>query len=122
MARVLVVDDSSTDSAALNELLKRAGHQVLLAADGNAALAAAKAEQPDIILMDVVMPELNGYQATRRLSQDKDTADIPVVMISSKNQETDRIWGLRQGAKAYMSKPVVEAELLGIIDSMALRR
>jgi len=81
MACVLVVDDSPTDTAAFKEMLTRHGHSVIFATDGNGAIAAAKEQKPDIILMDVVMPSLNGYQATRRLSQDKDTAHIPVVMI-----------------------------------------
>lgn len=121
MACVLIVDDSPTDTAAYNDMLTRNGHTVLHAGDGNSAITIAKEQKPDIILMDVVMPELNGYQATRRLSQDKDTAHIPVVMISSKTGETDKVWGLRQGAKAYICKPTSEAELVGIIDSMAIR-
>ena len=122
MACVLVVDDSPTDTAAFKEMLTRHGHSVIFATDGNGAIAATKEQKPDIILMDVVMPSLNGYQATRRLSQDKDTAHIPVVMISSKTQESDRVWGLRQGAKAYICKPTSETELVGIIDSMAIRQ
>lgn len=115
MARVLIIDDSPTDKQAIYGMLKKYGHQFTFADNGLAGIESAQKMQPDVILMDVVMPELNGYQATRRLTQDQVTAHIPVIMISSKNQETDRVWGLRQGAKAYLSKPVDEEELAKII-------
>ncbi len=118
MARVLIVDDSPTDKVTIYRMLKKYGHNFLFAEDGLSGIALAKEKQPDVILMDVVMPDVNGYQATRRLSQDKDTAHIPVVLISSKNQESDKIWGLRQGARAYVCKPACEQELAGIIDQM----
>jgi len=118
MARVLIIDDSPTDKLALYGMLKKYGHQFIFADDGLAGIATAKEKQPDVILMDVVMPEVNGYQATRRLTQDKDTAHIPVIMISSKTQETDRVWGLRQGARAYVCKPASEDELARIIKEL----
>jgi twitching motility two-component system response regulator PilH len=121
MARVLIVDDSPTDTVAIYRMLKKHGHNVMFADGGLSGIAMAREQQPDVILMDVVMPEINGYQATRRLSQDKMTAHIPVVMVSSKTQETDRVWGLRQGAKAYVCKPASEAELAGIIKDMVTR-
>ncbi|MDP2227520.1 MAG: response regulator [Moraxellaceae bacterium] len=120
MARVLIVDDSPTDKLAIYSMLKKYGHNFLFAEDGLTAIATAKEKQPDIILMDVVMPDVNGYQATRKLAQDKDTAHIPVVMISSKTQESDRYWGMRQGAKAYVCKPAQEAELAAVINQFAL--
>lgn len=119
MARVLIVDDSPTDKLAIYSMLKKYGHNFLFADDGLSGIAAAKEKKPDVILMDVVMPDVNGYQATRRLSQDKETAHIPVVMISSKTQESDRVWGLRQGARAYVCKPADEAELERLIKQLA---
>lgn len=118
MARVLIVDDSPTDKLAIYSMLKKYGHNFLFADDGLSGIAAAKEKKPDVILMDVVMPDVNGYQATRRLAQDKDTAHIPVVMISSKTQESDRIWGMRQGARAYVCKPANGDELESIIKKL----
>ena len=119
MARVLIIDDSPTDKLAIYTMLKKYGHNFLFADDGLSGIAAAKEKQPDVILMDVVMPEVNGYQATRRLAQDKATAHIPVVMISSKTQESDRVWGMRQGARAYVCKPASEQELAKLINQLA---
>ena len=121
MARVLIVGDSPTDKLAIYSMLKKYGHNFLFADDGASAVATAREKQPDIILMDVIMPDLNGYQATRKLQKDKDTAHIPVVMVSSKTQDSDRYWGLRQGASAYVCKPAVEAELAAIINEFALK-
>lgn len=118
MACVLIVDDSPTDKVTMYRMLKKYGHNFLFADDGLSGIALAKEKQPDVILMDVVMPDVNGYQATRRLTLDKETAHIPVVLISSKTQESDRIWGLRQGARAYVCKPASEQELAGIIDKV----
>lgn len=94
------------------ELLTRNGYQVITAESGEEGIAKAKAEQPDLVLMDVVMPGLNGYQATRTLTRDEATKNIPVIVCTSKGQETDKIWGLRQGAQDYMVKPVNGEELL----------
>lgn len=119
MARVLIIDDSPTDMQAIQGMLKKHGHECTFATNGEKGVASAKETQPDLILMDIVMPELNGYQATRRLTQDKETAHIPVVIISSKTQETDRVWGLRQGARAYICKPVNEEDLARVIAELA---
>jgi len=119
MARVLIVDDSPTDKMAIYSMLKKYGHNFMFADDGLSGIAAAKEKQPDVILMDVVMPDVNGYQATRRLTQDKETAHIPVVMVSSKTQESDRVWGMRQGARAYVCKPASEEELAKLIRDLA---
>lgn len=118
MARVLIVDDSPTDTLALYGMLKKYGHHFVFADNGTSGIAAAKTKQPDVILMDVVMPDLNGFQATRRLSMDKDTAHIPVIMITSKTQASDRAWGLRQGARAYVCKPAAEIELASLINEL----
>ena len=112
MAKILIVDDSPTELHVLAKILQQAGHEALTAADGEAGIAAAKAQGPDAILMDVVMPGINGFQATRKLTRDPKTQHIPVVMVTTKDQDTDREWGLRQGAKGYLVKPVDGRELL----------
>lgn len=113
MACVMVVDDSPTDKEFLRQILVRAGHSVVEAGCGHDALALARTRKPDCVVMDVVMPGMNGFQATRTLSRDPDTAGIPVIVVSGKSQVTDRVWALRQGAREYIVKPVREAELLG---------
>ena len=110
--KVLVVDDSPTERHFMVDLLTKNGYQVITAESGEEGIAKAKAEHPDLVLMDVVMPGLNGYQATRTLTRDDATKDIPVIVCTSKAQETDRIWGLRQGAHDYLVKPVNGDELL----------
>ena len=110
--KILVVDDSPTERHVLVELLTRKGYQVLTAESGEEGIEKAKSEQPDLVLMDVVMPGLNGYQATRTLTRDDATKHIPVIVCTSKGQETDKIWGLRQGAHDYMTKPINGDELL----------
>ena len=110
--KILVVDDSPTDQQFLRELLTKKGYQVLSASGGEEGITKARTLQPDLILMDVVMPGLNGFQATRQLSQDEATKDIPVIICTTKQQETDRFWGLKQGARDYVTKPVDAAELL----------
>lgn len=106
MPRVLIVDDSPTEIFKMTEILNKNGFQVLTAENGEQGVAMAKAEQPDLVLMDIVMPGLNGFQATRQLSRDPDTSSIPVIIVTTKDQETDRLWGQRQGAKGYLTKPV----------------
>lgn len=109
---ILVIDDSPTERHILVELLTKNGYQVITAENGEQGIEKAKAEMPDLVLMDVVMPGLNGYQATRTLTRDEKTKNIPVIVCTSKNQETDKIWGLRQGALDYMVKPINGEELL----------
>src|SRR6185437_52425 len=111
MARILIVDDSPSQLEGLKRLVEKLGHQTLTATDGAAGVEAAKRNKPDLVLMDVVMPNLNGFQATRAISKDPGTAHIPVILVTTKDQETDKVWGMRQGAKAYVTKPVNEAEL-----------
>jgi twitching motility two-component system response regulator PilH len=110
--RVLIIDDSPTERFFLTDLLRKQGYDVLTAESGELGVAVAKMEKPDLILMDVVMPGLNGFQATRQLSRNPETESIPVIMCTTKGQETDRVWGLRQGAVEYLVKPVVAEELL----------
>jgi twitching motility two-component system response regulator PilH len=115
MALVLVVDDSPTEQHVLTQVLEKNGFETLVASDGHEAISMAETSQPDLILMDVVMPGMNGFQATRQLSRNPGTSTIPVVMVTSKDQETDRIWGLRQGAVDYLMKPVKQDELLAAV-------
>ncbi len=112
---ILVVDDSPTERHVISELLVRSGYQVITAENGEEGIEKARREKPDLILMDVVMPGLNGYQATRTLTRDETTKQIPIIVCTSKGQETDRIWGLRQGALDYLVKPVNAVELLAKI-------
>ncbi len=112
---ILVVDDSPTEQYVLKGILEGAGYNVVTAGDGEGGIEQARSAKPDLILMDVVMPGMNGFQATRKLSRDPETADIPIIMVTTKGQETDRTWGMRQGAKEYLVKPVLAAELLSKI-------
>ncbi|NOQ80936.1 MAG: response regulator [Methylophaga sp.] len=118
MALILIADDSPTELYVLKKMLDKHNHQVITAEDGEQAVEVTRNEMPDLILMDVVMPKLNGFQATRRLSKDPATQDIPVIIVSSKNQETDKIWGMRQGAKGYLGKPVTEDVLIEEITTL----
>jgi len=117
--KVLVVDDSPTERFVMMELLKKHGYQVLVAENGEDGIAKAKAEHPDLVIMDVIMPGTNGFQATRNLKRDDGARDIPVIICTSKSQETDKIWGLRQGADNYLTKPVNEQALLAAIAALS---
>ena len=116
--RVLVVDDSPTERYLLSEMLKKAGYSPLQAESGEEAIKKAKESKPDLVLMDVVMPGLNGFQATRALTSDEATKHIPVIICTTKGQETDKLWGMRQGAKDYVVKPVVSQELVDKIKAL----
>jgi len=117
--KILVVDDSPTDRQYMLETLAKKGFQVVTAESGEDAIVKAKAELPDLILMDVVMPGLNGYQATRQITRDDATKHIPVIMCTSKGADTDKIWGMRQGANDYLVKPVDAAQLLAKIAQLS---
>ena len=112
MARILIVDDSPTEMYKLTVMLEKHGHVVLKAENGADGVALARQEKPDAVLMDIVMPGLNGFQATRQLTKDSMTQNIPVIMVTTKDQETDKVWGTRQGAKGYLTKPVEEEALV----------
>ena len=116
MARILIVDDSPSQLLGIKRIVEKLGHQILTATDGAAGVEAAKAELPDLVLMDVVMPNLNGFQATRTLARDASTRHIPVILVTTKDQDTDRMWGMRQGAKAYITKPFSEDELSEVLE------
>ena len=113
--KILVVDDSPTERFALTELLSERGYQVVTAENGEDAIAKSKSEMPDLILMDVVMPGQNGFQLTRAITRDPRFANVPVIMCTSKDQETDKVWGMRQGARDYIVKPVDPTELMAKI-------
>lgn len=116
MARILIVDDSETQIVSIVKTLERNGHEVILADSGEAGVQAAKTQKPDAILMDIVMPGLNGFQATRQITQDPQTKHIPVILISTKAQETDKVWGSRQGAKGYLVKPIDDDVLMSTLN------
>ena len=118
MARILLIEDSPTDTAVLTQLLQRNGHQVLASTSAEDGIEVCKRELPDLVLMDLVLPGMNGFQATRALARDEVTKSIPVLIVSTKGMETDKAWGMRQGAKDYVVKPPVEADLIGRINAL----
>ena len=121
MALVLIADDSPTDQHILARALEKHGYETLVAKDGDEAIRLASQRAPDVILMDIVMPGMNGFQATRHLAQNPATAAIPIVIVSTKTQEADRVWGLRQGAVRYLTKPVSDDDLVAAVRD-ALKR
>jgi len=116
MAKVLIVDDSDTYLHSLSKLVEDEGHETITASGGEEGVKAAIDHVPDLILMDIVMPDLNGFQATRKISKNPATANVPVIFVTTKDQETDRIWGMRQGAAAYITKPVDKKALVNAIN------
>jgi twitching motility two-component system response regulator PilH len=111
--KVLIVDDSDTDLKNLAQIVSAAGYQVLTAKTGKEAVAKARSEHPDAILLDVIMPDMNGFQACRSITSDAETKGIPVVLVSSKGEKTDKVWGEEQGAKGYVTKPYTPDQILG---------
>jgi twitching motility two-component system response regulator PilH len=118
MARILLIEDSPTDTAVLTQWLERHGHQVLASANAEDGIATCRRERPDLVLMDVVLPGMSGFQATRALAKDDDTSGIPIIIISTKGMETDRMWGMRQGAKGYIVKPPTEDALISQVNAV----
>jgi len=116
--KILLVDDSKTELHYLSDLLGKRGYKVRTAENGDEALKRLSEDRPDLILMDVVMPGQNGFQLTRTITRDPRFAGIPVIMCTSKNQETDKVWGIRQGATDYVVKPVKAEELMGKIKAL----
>lgn len=115
MARILIVDDSPADLKLMESILTSAQHQVSALTDPNAVEARVEAERPDVVLLDVVMPDRNGYEVLRGLKRNTATKDLPVVLVSSKNAETDVRWGLRQGAVDYVTKPYTSEQVLAAV-------
>jgi len=118
MANIFIVDDSPTEVHVLKAILEKNGHVVESADNAEAGIAAITAKQPSLVLMDVVMPGMNGFQATRALTKAPETEKIPIIIVTTKDQETDKMWGLRQGAKDYITKPVDETILIEKINSI----
>ena len=116
--KVLIVDDSKTEIMFMTDLLQKNGYSVRSAENADEAFKRLTEERPDLILMDVVMPGQNGFQLTRAINRTPEYADIPIIICTSKNQETDRVWGMRQGAKDYITKPVDSAELFAKIKAL----
>ncbi len=118
LEKILVVDDSPTQLNLMTTPLKAKGYQIVTAVDGEEALAKAESEQPKLIVLDVVLPKKNGFQVCRQLKTTDNTKDIKVLLVTSKDQETDRFWGLKQGADEYMTKPFVEEDLLNNVANL----
>lgn len=117
MANILIVDDSPTEVHVFKTMLEKNGHSVSVAETGEAGIEKAKEILPDLVLMDIVMPGINGFQATRQLATIDETSKIPVIIVTTKDQETDKVWGIRQGAKDYIVKPVKEKDLIDRVNS-----
>jgi twitching motility two-component system response regulator PilH len=116
--KILIVDDSKTEQIHLAEILESQGYVTQAASNADEARVMLLAQRPDLILLDIVMPGQNGFQLARELAKDPAWADIPIILCTSKNQETDRVWGLRQGAKAYLVKPIQKKVLLEQIEAL----
>lgn len=117
MASILIVDDSPTEVHVFKTMLEKNGHTVSVAESGEEGIERAKEILPDLVLMDIVMPGINGFQATRQLATIEETASIPVIIVTTKDQETDKVWGIRQGAKDYIVKPVKEKDLIDRVNA-----
>jgi twitching motility two-component system response regulator PilH len=118
MAHILIVDDSPQDIDTVKHILENQGHKISAATNGEQGIEKAKKLKPDLVVMDIVMPGLDGFKTTRKITKGSDTSNIKVVVMSSKNQETDKAWAKMQGATAYLVKPVKEAELLETVNNL----
>ena len=118
MARILLIEYSPTETAVMVQLLQRNGHEVATSGSAEDGIAACRRIKPDLVLMDVILPGMNGFQATCQLTRDAETKHIPVLIVSTKGLDTDRVWGMRQGAKDYIVKPPREADLIARINAL----
>ena len=112
MAKVLVIDDTPSEQDYLSLLLEQQGHDVIVADNGADGIAVCLDEIPDAVLIDIVMPEINGFQAARQLTYNKKTTHIPIIIVSHSLQEADEVWGIKQGASAFLTKPVTEKKII----------
>lgn len=118
MAKVLIADDVSLDQQIISDIVKKIGHQIILASDGDQTLEMVRSERPDLLLLDVVMPKKNGFQVCREIRNDPSISKTKIIMITSKNQDADKFYGLQQGADDYLSKPVNESSLVAMINKL----
>lgn len=118
MSTVLVVEDSTAQQAMMKDLLEESGLRVMVASDGIEALQHIQGHTPDLVLLDIVMPKMNGYEVCRRIKANLRTQNVPVVMCSAKGEEFDRYWGMKQGADAYIAKPFQPTELVGTVKQL----
>jgi twitching motility two-component system response regulator PilH len=118
MPHILIIDDSPTEVQVFTRLLEKNGFRVSSATSAEDGIALAKRDHPDLVIMDVIMPGMNGFQATRTLSKDSETANIPILIVTTKTMESDRVWGMRQGAKDFLTKPVDSRDLLSRIQGL----
>lgn len=116
--RILIVDDSQTETQSFKDLLSPLEHEIMEASGGAQAVALVRDAQPDVVLMDIIMPGLNGFQATRQITKDPANKNVKIILVSSKDQATDRIWGEKQGAKGYLVKPINQQQLIDAINQV----
>ncbi|MBE2211552.1 MAG: response regulator [Xanthomonadaceae bacterium] len=117
MARILLIEDSPTEAAVLTQLLEKNGHEVTASVNAEDGIDVCRRERPDLVLMDVILPGMNGFQATRTITRDEATRHIPVLIVSTKGMDTDKAWGMRQGARDYVVKPPQEDDLIARINA-----
>lgn len=117
MAKIIVIEDAKTESLVISRILTNRGHTVLSAEDGAEGLSLVQKELPDLVLSDIVMPKMDGFQVCRKVKRGSTTSHIPVVLISSKSEDTDKFWGMKQGASDYLNKPISEEALLASVNS-----
>jgi twitching motility two-component system response regulator PilH len=118
MPHILIIDDSPTEVEVFTRLLEKGGFRVSHANNAEDGIARVKRDRPDLVIMDVIMPGMNGFQATRTLSRDSETSNIPILILTTKSMESDRVWGLRQGAKDFLTKPVDSRDLISRINGL----
>jgi twitching motility two-component system response regulator PilH len=121
MSKVMVIDDALADLRMMESMLRAAGHEVVARSDGDGVEESVVAERPDIVLLDIIMPKRNGYEILRGLKKDGRTRQTPIVLVSCRNQESDRLWGKRQGADGYLAKPFTRADLLTVVSRVTAR-
>ncbi|MBS0659774.1 MAG: response regulator [Verrucomicrobia bacterium] len=118
MPKLLIIDDMATDRMVLRSFLASRSYEIVEASDGEMGIAMAQSEMPNLVLLDIVMPKLDGFQVCRRIKRDPQTGHIPVILISSKGQDSDKFWGMKQGASDYLTKPCTQEGLLAAIDKV----